>query len=66
MIHLLERMEQKQCTVCCLLSRVHCHDGSVYKKVFYCNFGVKMREFICLDDKEAPSLDFIISANYNV
>ena len=33
-----------------IVTTVHCHDGRV-SRVFDCNFGVKMREFISLADE---------------
>lgn len=50
----------------CVATVAHCRDGSVYKRVFYCYFGVKMRECISLGGKGAFWLDLIISINHTL
>lgn len=52
--------------VYCVATAAHCRDASVYKRVFYCYFGVKMRECISLGGKGAFWLDLIISINHTV
>lgn len=41
-------------------------DRSVYKRVFYSYFDVKMRECVSLGDEGAFWLDFIIPLNHTV
>lgn len=61
---LIEKSGTKE--VYCVATVAHCCDGSVYKRVFYCYFGVKMRECISLGGKEVFWLDLIILINHTV